>query len=132
LTDDVLLTLSLLLIAALTARLLASILRVPEILLLVALGALLDPSVLDVVHVPFESLGAQLMFTLGVSPILFYGGLNLSLPLLRKVWVTLGTPFRVCSSRRRSLAVPPTLHSTSSGPARCSWGRSSRRPTRRS
>jgi potassium/hydrogen antiporter len=89
-TDDVLLTLSLLLIAALVARLLASLLRVPEILLLVALGALLGPSVLDVVDVPFESLGAQLMFTLGVSMILFYGGLTLSLPLLRKVFVSLG------------------------------------------
>ena len=89
-TDDVLLTLSLLLIAALVARLLASLLRVPEILLLVVLGALLGPSVLDVVDVPFESLGAQLMFTLGVSMILFYGGLTLSLPLLRKVWVSLG------------------------------------------
>jgi potassium/hydrogen antiporter len=89
-TDDVLLTLSLLLIAALVARLLASLLRVPEILLLVVLGALLGPSVLDVVDVPFESLGAQLMFTLGVSMILFYGGLTLSLPLLRKVFVSLG------------------------------------------
>jgi cell volume regulation protein A len=89
-TDDVLLTLSLLLIAALVARLLASLLRVPEILLLVALGALLGPSVLDVVEIPFESLGAQLMFTLGVSLILFYGGLTLSLPLLRKVFVSLG------------------------------------------
>jgi cell volume regulation protein A len=89
-TDDVLLTLSLLLIAALVARLLASLLRVPEILLLVAIGALLGPSVLDVVDVPFESLGAQLMFTLGVSLILFYGGLTLSLPLLRKVWISLG------------------------------------------
>jgi cell volume regulation protein A len=89
-TDDVLLTLSLLLIAALVARLLASIVRIPEILVLVALGALLGPSALDVVEVPFDSLGAQLMFTLGVSLILFYGGLNLSLPLLRKVWVALG------------------------------------------
>jgi potassium/hydrogen antiporter len=89
-TDDVLLTLSLLLIAALVARLVASLLRIPEILVLVAAGALLGPSVLDVVDVPFESLGAQLIFTLGVSLILFYGGLNLSLPLLRKVWVALG------------------------------------------
>ncbi len=89
-TDDVLLTLSLLLIGALVARLVASLLRIPEILVLVAAGALLGPSVLDVVDVPFESLGAQLIFTLGVSLILFYGGLNLSLPLLRKVWVALG------------------------------------------
>jgi cell volume regulation protein A len=89
-TDDVLLTLSLLLVAALVARLLADLLRVPEILVLVLVGAALGPSALDVVDVPFESLGAQLIFTLGVSLILFYGGLNLSLPLLRKVWVGLG------------------------------------------
>jgi potassium/hydrogen antiporter len=90
LTDDVLLTLSLLLIAALVARLVASIVRVPEILVLVVIGALLGPSALDVVDVPFDSLGAQLLFTLGVSLILFYGGLNLSLPVLRRVWVALG------------------------------------------
>ena len=43
-TQDVLLTLSLLLGAALAARFIASLLRVPEILLLVAFGALLGPS----------------------------------------------------------------------------------------
>ena len=89
-TRDVILTLSLLLSAALAARFLASLIRIPEILLLVAMGALLGPSVLDVVDAPLDSIGAQLMFTLGVSLILFYGGLNLSLPLLRRVWVGLG------------------------------------------
>jgi potassium/hydrogen antiporter len=88
-TDDVILTLSLLLSAALAARFIASLLPVPEILLLVAFGVLLGGSVLDVVDVPLDSLGAQLLFTLGVSLILFYGGLNLSLPLLRRVWVSL-------------------------------------------
>jgi potassium/hydrogen antiporter len=89
-TQDVILTLSLVLVAALVARFLASLLRIPEILLLVAMGALFGPSVLDVVDVPLDSIGAQLMFTLGVSLILFYGGLNLSLPLLRRVWLGLG------------------------------------------
>jgi potassium/hydrogen antiporter len=89
-TRDILLTLSLLLIAALAARFLASILRIPEMLLLVAMGVVYGPSALDVVDVPLDSIGAQLMFTLGVSLILFYGGLNLSLPLLRRVWVGLG------------------------------------------
>jgi cell volume regulation protein A len=88
-TRDVISTLSLLLVAALVARFLASVLRVPEILLLVAMGALFGPSVLDIVDVPLDSIAAQLMFTLGVSLILFYGGLNLSLPLLRRVWVGL-------------------------------------------
>ncbi len=89
-TQDVLLTLSLLLSGALAARFLASLLRVPEILLLVAVGALLGPSALDVVDVPLRSTGAQLIFTLGVSLILFYGGLNLSVKVLRRVWVGLG------------------------------------------
>ena len=39
---------------------------------------------------PLDSIGAQLLFTLGVSLILFYGGLNLSLDVLRRVWVGLG------------------------------------------
>jgi potassium/hydrogen antiporter len=89
-TQDVILTLSLVLVAALVARFLASFLRVPEILVLAAMGALFGPSVLDVVDAPLDSIGAQLLFTLGVSMILFYGGLNLSLPLLRSVWVGLG------------------------------------------
>lgn len=89
-TRDVILTLSLLLVAGLFARLLATLLRVPEIVFLLGLGALLGPSALDVLDVPLDSLGAQLVFTLGVSSILFYGGLNLSLEILRKVWVSLG------------------------------------------
>jgi cell volume regulation protein A len=89
-TQDVLLTLSLLLGAALAARFIASLLRVPEILILVLFGALLGPSAIDVVDVPLDSIGAQLLFTLGVSMILFYGGLNLSLQVLQRVWVGLG------------------------------------------
>ena len=89
-TRDVILTVGLLLAAGLAARVLADLLRVPEIVLLIALGALLGPSVLDVVDVPLDSLGAQLLFTFGVSLILFYGGLNLSLTVLREVAVSLG------------------------------------------
>jgi potassium/hydrogen antiporter len=88
-TDDLFLTLSLLLMGALLARFVASLIGIPEILVLVVIGALFGPSVLDVVDVPFESLGAQLIFTLGVSLILFYGGLSLSLPILRRVWLSL-------------------------------------------
>ncbi|MEA2362317.1 MAG: potassium/hydrogen antiporter [Thermoleophilaceae bacterium] len=89
-TDDIFLTLSLLLSAALAARFIASVVPVPEILILVAVGALLGDSALDVIDVPLDSLGAQLLFTLGVSLILFYGGLSLSLPVLRRVWIGLG------------------------------------------
>jgi NhaP-type Na+/H+ or K+/H+ antiporter len=49
LTRDVILTVGLLLAAGLAARVLADALRLPEIALLIAFGALLGPSVLDVV-----------------------------------------------------------------------------------
>jgi cell volume regulation protein A len=89
-TRDVILTLSLLLVAGLFARLLATLLHIPEIVFLLAIGALLGPSALEVIDVPLDSLAAQLVFTLGVSTILFYGGLNLSLEILRSVWLSLG------------------------------------------
>jgi cell volume regulation protein A len=89
-TRDVILTLSLLLVAGLFARLLATLLRIPEIVFLLGIGALLGPSALEVIDVPLDSLAAQLVFTLGVSTILFFGGLNLSLAILRKVWLSLG------------------------------------------
>jgi potassium/hydrogen antiporter len=90
LTRDVILTVGLLLAAGLAARVLADVIRVPEIVLLIAFGAALGPSAVDVIDVPLDSLGAQLLFTFGVSSILFYGGLNLSLAVLRSVWVSLG------------------------------------------
>ena len=119
-TQDVLLTLSLLLGGALAARFLASLIRAPEILLLVLFGALLGPSALDVVDVPFDSIGAQLMFTLGVSLILFYGGLNLSLDVLQRVWIGLGMlviPGVIMTALVTDS--PRTSPSTSPGPGRC-------------
>jgi potassium/hydrogen antiporter len=89
-TRDVIVDVGVLLGAGLVARLVAEALRVPQIVPLLGAGALLGPSVLDVVDVPLDSLGAQLVFTLGVSSILFYGGLNLSLGVLRRVWLSLG------------------------------------------
>jgi potassium/hydrogen antiporter len=89
-TRDIILTLGLLLGAGLAARGLAQAAGVPEVLVLVGAGALLGPSALDVVDVPLDSLGAQLIFTLGVSAILFYGGLSLSVDVLRRVWISLG------------------------------------------
>jgi cell volume regulation protein A len=88
-TRDVILTVGLLLAAGLAARVLGEVLRLPEIVLLIAMGALLGPSALDVLDVPLDSLGAQLLFTFGVSSILFYGGLNLSLTVLRGVSLSL-------------------------------------------
>ena len=89
-TRDVILTVGLLLAAGLVARVLADLVRLPEIVLLIALGGTLGPHALDVVDVPLDSLGAQLLFTFGVSSILFYGGLSLSLTVLRGVGFSLG------------------------------------------
>jgi potassium/hydrogen antiporter len=87
---EVILTIGLLLSAGLVVRAVTDVLRLPEIVLLIAVGALLGPDVLDVVDVPLDSLGAQLLFTFGVSAILFHGGLNLSLGVLSGVAVSLG------------------------------------------
>jgi potassium/hydrogen antiporter len=90
LTRDVVLTVGLLLAAGLAARVLADAVRLPEIVLLIAFGAALGPSAVDVIDVPLDSLGAQLLFTFGVSSILFYGGLSLSIGVLRGVALSLG------------------------------------------
>ena len=95
-TEDVLLTLSLLLSAALAARFVASLIRVPEMLVLIAFGALIGPSVLDVVDVPFDSIGAQLIFTLGVADPF----LRRAQPLASGPAPRLGRPQHAGASRR--------------------------------
>lgn len=87
--QDVILTVTLMLGAGLLARLAADLLRLPHMLLLLAAGALLGPSVAGAIDVPLDSIGAQLILTLGVSFILFHGGLQLSLAVLRRVAVAL-------------------------------------------
>jgi potassium/hydrogen antiporter len=89
-TRDVIATLAYVLGAGLAVRTIASVIPVPEMLLLVIVGALLGPSVTGAIDVPLDSLGAQLIFTLGVSAILFYGGLNLSVAVLRRTAISLG------------------------------------------
>ena len=75
--------------AGLAARLVADLLRLPHMLLLLGVGILLGPSVSDAIDVPLKSMGAQLVLTLGVSFILFHGGLQLSLAVLNRVAVGL-------------------------------------------
>lgn len=76
--------------AALVAVPLAALLRVPVMILLVATGALVGPSVLGLVSNPVDGLGAQLVFTLGVSLILFHGGLGISLRVISRTAVGIG------------------------------------------
>ncbi len=75
--------------AGLAARLVADLLRLPHMLLLLLAGILLGPSVADAIDVPLGSMGAQLVLTLGVSFILFHGGLQLSVDVLSRVAIGL-------------------------------------------
>lgn len=86
---DVIEILAIVLAAGLVSEIIASALRLPRMVVQLAAGALLGPHVLDVLDFELGSLGAQLLFTLGVSFILFHGGLGLSLRVLSRVGVGL-------------------------------------------
>ena len=88
--EDVVLTLGIMLAAGLVVQPLADVLRLPRMLLLLGVGALLGPSVLDWIDVPLDAIGSQVLLTLGVSIILFHGGLQLSARVLSQVAVGLG------------------------------------------
>ena len=87
---DVIETLAILLAAGLVSEVVAGMLRIPRMVVLLAAGALLGPDVADAVDVPLDSVGVQLLLTLGVSLILFYGGLGLALSVLKPVAIGLG------------------------------------------
>lgn len=76
--------------AGLVAAPLATLLRVPIMIVLLALGALIGPSALELVDNPVDGLGAQLVFTLGVSLILFHGGVSVSLRVISRTAFGLG------------------------------------------
>jgi cell volume regulation protein A len=86
---DVILTITLMLGAGLASQLVADYLRAPRMLAFLGAGALLGPSVSDAIDVPLDSMGPQLLLTLGVSFILFHGGLQLSTRVLNSVAVGL-------------------------------------------
>jgi potassium/hydrogen antiporter len=87
---DVIETLALVLAAGLVSELVAGLLRVPRMVVLLGAGVLLGPEVADLVDLPLDSVAVQILLTLGVSMILFYGGLGLSFDVLRPVAVGLG------------------------------------------
>jgi cell volume regulation protein A len=88
--EDVIQTVAIVLAAGLVSELLARALRLPPMLVLLGAGALLGPSVAGWLDLPLDSIGIELLFTLGVSFILFNGGLELSLRVLQKVALGLG------------------------------------------
>lgn len=89
-TREVILTLALMLGAGLLAEVIADALRLPRMIALLVAGAILGPAVTGWIDVPLDSIAAQLILTLGVSIILFHGGLGLSIDILRRVAVGLG------------------------------------------
>ena len=88
--EQVLRDFGLILGAGLVAQLVATFLRVPEMIVLVAVGALIGPSVLGIVENPLNGVGAQLIFTIGVAMILFHGGVGISLRVISRTAVGLG------------------------------------------
>ena len=86
---DIILTVAIMLGAGLVAQLVSDLIRVPRMLILLGAGAVLGPAVADAIDIPLDSIGAQLILTLGVSFILFHGGLQLSAKVLRQTAVGL-------------------------------------------
>jgi potassium/hydrogen antiporter len=87
---DVIEILAIILAAGLVSELVASALRLPRMVVLLGAGALLGPHAMGALDVPFSSVGVQLLLTLGVSFILFHGGLGLAFSVLRPVAVAVG------------------------------------------
>ena len=87
---DVIETLALVFAAGLVSEVVAGLLRVPRMVVLLAAGVVLGPEMADLLDLPLDSVAIQILLTLGVSMILFYGGLGLSLDVLRPVVVGLG------------------------------------------
>lgn len=73
----------------LVSDLVASALRLPRMVVLLGAGVLLGPYVVPALEIRLEATGAQVLLALGVSIILFYGGLGLSLRILSRVAVAL-------------------------------------------
>jgi potassium/hydrogen antiporter len=86
---DVIEALAIMLAAGLLADAVAGVLRLPRMIVLLAAGVALGPEALDVLDLPLDSIGVELLLLLGVSFILFHGGLALSFDVLSRVGVGL-------------------------------------------
>jgi potassium/hydrogen antiporter len=88
--EHILRDLGLILGAGLVSQLIATVLKIPQMVVLVAAGALIGPSVLGLVSNPLGGVGAQLLFNIGVALILFHGGTGISLRVISGTAVGLG------------------------------------------
>ncbi len=89
-SEQILLDFGLIVVAGLLSQPIAKLLRVPPMIVLVVMGALIGPTVLGLAYDPLRGLGAQLIFTLGVSMILFHGGSGISLRVISRTAFGLG------------------------------------------
>jgi potassium/hydrogen antiporter len=88
--EQVLRNFGLILGAGLVSQLLATVIRLPQMVVLVAAGAVIGPSVLGLVSNSLSGVGAQLLFNIGVALILFHGGTGISLRVISGTAVSLG------------------------------------------
>jgi potassium/hydrogen antiporter len=88
--EQILRDLGLILGAGVVAQLIATLIKIPEMVVLVAAGALIGPSVLGIVSNPLNGVGAQLLFNIGVAIILFHGGTGISLRVISRTSIGLG------------------------------------------
>ena len=87
--EEVLRTVGIVLAVGLVAVPVAGALRLPPMVVLVALGVLAGPQALGLVAVPIDAPGPSLLFSLGVALILFHGGMGISLRVIRETAVGL-------------------------------------------
>jgi NhaP-type Na+/H+ or K+/H+ antiporter len=110
--------------AGLVSQLIATIIKLPEMVVMVAAGALIGPSVLGLVSNPLSGVGTQLLFNIGVALILFHGSMGISLGVISKTAVGLGLlvlPGMLLTAIIVALVVSPC--SASRSPLLCSWER---------
>lgn len=88
--QDVLRDAGLILAAGVLSVPIAAVLRLPLMVVLLGAGVLVGPSAAGLVDNPVDGLAAQLVFTFGVSLILFHGGLGISLRVISRTAVGLG------------------------------------------
>ena len=88
--EQILRDLGLILGAGLISQVIATLTRIPDMILLIAAGALMGPSVLGLVASPLDGVGSQLLFNIGVALILFHGGVGISLAVISRTAISLG------------------------------------------
>ncbi len=85
--EHVLRDVGLILGAGLVSQVVATLTRLPEMIVLLVAGAVIGPSVLGLASNPLDGTGAQLLFNIGVALILFHGGVGISLRVISRTAV---------------------------------------------